>query len=338
MAINPMQRKARNSFLAGFFISLIIGVAIAYFFYSQMNKAKKDYADLKALQREVYIATEDLKSGDEIMLDELAYEYEEENDNNDKNENSYDKVKILEKEWVQTTLSEEQFIDSSMFKYDYKENPKSSEDDGFTKVYKKLVLKIDVPAGTVITKDMVEEIEQMVSSDQRIQEYNMIVLPTLLKEEDYIDIRLKLPNGEDFVVASRKKVYKATNDTIWIKVREDEILTIGCAIVEAYTIPGSKLYATIYTEPGRQDEAKITYSVNDEVLALIEKDQNIIVRAANEIREKYYDQRANSINSALAPEEERGFLVETKNQEEITKLQTSRQEYVESLGGGTVSE
>jgi len=339
MAINPMQRKSRNSFLLGFIISLIIGAGVSYLFYTKMSKTQEKYDSLVSLQRSVYIAKEDIKSGEEIMISELSSEYEEEDENNKKNENAIDKVKVLEKETVQTTLSEEQFIDSSMFRYYYEQNDvKDEEDEEYSKVPKKLIMKIDVPAGTIITKDMVEEVEDKTSNDQRLQEYNMLILPTLLKEGDYIDIRFQLPTSEDYIVISKKKVYKATADTIWLKMREDEILTLGNAIVEAYTITGSKLYATLYIEPGRQGTLSPTYEESEKIINLMKNDKNLINEAKEALNERYTGEQRNIINDQLSQyTENMDASVEGGVQEEITKLQTSRQQYVQSLESGSSS-
>ena len=51
MATNPMQRKARNSFLLGMLVMVLIsGVVIAFLFIQLMNKNKKEasYASFKS--------------------------------------------------------------------------------------------------------------------------------------------------------------------------------------------------------------------------------------------------------------------------------------------------
>ena len=66
-------------------------------------------------------------------------------------------------------------------------------------------MKIAVPSGTIVTKDMIQDSTDLLSDTQRIQEYNMILLPSHLKNGDYVDIRLSLPNGQDYIVLSKKK-------------------------------------------------------------------------------------------------------------------------------------
>ena len=49
MATNPMQRKARNSFLLGMLVTLVItGAIIALLFMQLMNKTKKEQEDIKS--------------------------------------------------------------------------------------------------------------------------------------------------------------------------------------------------------------------------------------------------------------------------------------------------
>lgn len=317
MAMNPMQRRARNSFLIGFLVSLIIMAVVVIGLLYKIQGLNKDFESLKALQKKVYVAGDYIQSGAEVTMDSFTYDT------------------------VQTTVSADELITDEDFqfvdektgeiieKYDSDGNPKQ----------KKMIAKTNVPAGTIITKDMLDEIDEQTTADQRMQEYNMIILPTLLTNGDYIDIRLGLPEGEDYIVVSKKKVIYTDETTVWLKMTEDEILTLGNAIVEAYTITGSKLYATIYTEAGRQEAATPTYPVSQAVLTLINNDPNVVKEAQEALWKRYNDQeqveqRNNHINTALSDYYD-GMkdAVEAGLQEEITKMQEARQTYVESLQG-----
>ena len=56
MATNPMQRKARNSFLLGMLVMLLIsGVIIALLFMQLMNKMKKEQEE-KAKKYDKFVA------------------------------------------------------------------------------------------------------------------------------------------------------------------------------------------------------------------------------------------------------------------------------------------
>ena len=72
MATNPMQRKARNSFLLGMFITMLIaGVIIAFLFIQLKNKMDKEKAELQA-SVQAYVLNQDVSSGQVITTDMLT--------------------------------------------------------------------------------------------------------------------------------------------------------------------------------------------------------------------------------------------------------------------------
>lgn len=128
-------------------------------------------------------------------------------------------------------------------------------------------LKLSAKANTVVTESMFYEDDKEPSIDLRLQEFNMIALPSDLVENDYIDIRVRFPSGEDYSVLVGKKVESYFNDTIFIKLNEDEILTMGSAIIEAYILDGTKLYANKYVDPANQlfEQKKVDYVAKYEI-------------------------------------------------------------------------
>ncbi len=317
MATNPMQRRARNSFLIGFLLALIIMAVVVVGLVYKIQGLNGDIDKLESLQKEVYVASGYIQSGAEVTIDSFKC---------DTVQTTIDDNELIEDE-------DFQFIDEQsgeiIEKYDSDGNPKQ----------KKMIAKTNVPAGTIITKDMLEESEDQMTADQRLQEYNMIILPTLLTNGKYIDVRFQLPEGEDYIVVAKKEVIHTNESSVWLKMSEDEILTLGNAIVEAYTIPGSKLYATPYIEPGRQAAATPTYAVSLAVMNLINTNPNIRKEAKEGLWRRYneqeqVDQRNNHINKALESYyDNMKESVEAGLQEELTKRQEARQQYVESLEG-----
>jgi len=69
-----------------------------------------------------------------------------------------------------------------------------------------LVAKVDLNANTVLTEDLITRADNPVQDDIRKQEYNIVVLPVDITTGDYIDIRVMFPNGQDFIVVSKKKL------------------------------------------------------------------------------------------------------------------------------------
>lgn len=368
MATNPMQRKARNSFLLGMLVMLVIlGAIIALLFMQLMKKNKEEKEEL-ATSVQVYVLKQDVSSGQVITQDMLITKVLPKNlvpsnatsDNNfisnyslqDKAGNDiYTKVdsKTNEAKLYITINNKEYEVKKEEQTENYYINKSNSEDG---KEYLELnnvpvVAKVKMKQNTVITSELISKADNIVQDDVRKQEYNMLVLPMDLTTGDYIDIRLMLPSGQDYIVVSKKEVElpivgkMESEDTIWVNLSEDEILHMSCSIIDAAQIKGAKLYATKYTEPGMQNAATPTYPINEQTSKLLESDPNILEKAMNELKSRYSSNnlaelRNNYINNAISNQgEEAKSNLEANMEESITNSKNSRKEYLQGLMGET---
>lgn len=292
MAVNPMQRKARNSMLIGVIIGLLVGCIGIAFFFLQATEYKKQIEEAEAKTVVAYVLNKDIKSGMSVTMDDLE-------------------MVSASKDVIPTDAILEEAI-----------TPKT-------------IAKIDLKQGLVLSKSMIHEADAKVTADLREQQYNMIVLPQYLEVDNYIDIRLMLPNGQDYIVVSKKRVKEITEDTIWIDLYEQETLVMSNAIVEAYKMKGSKLYASIYVEPGNQANATPTYVPSAQVINLMNSDSNIVNEAKQELAARYsalMPRRDSDINAQLnAVGDDAQSNLESGIEEEITKSKESRKEYLDSL-------
>lgn len=305
MAKNPMQRKAQNSFLFGMLVTLLVTGIVIGFLIIQLTKITKQQKEEQARMKQVYVVATEIESGDIVTIDKL-------------NPQTLDSSLIPSNVLTSSELESKSNV---------------TDEDGNLVKKVNVISKINLKPGTVITTDMVKA-EGEIANDVRKVEYNAIQLTSQIQTGKYVDVRLRLPSGSDYIVVSHKKIeipsiggINSTN-TIWLELSETEILTLNCAIVESYKISGSLLYVTEYIEPGLQKKATSNYSPNNEVYELIQKDPNCV--------EKVVAERAasrNSINTNLNNNSgEAADNVVTKTEEEITKMQEERQKYLESLG------
>ncbi len=300
MAKNPMQKRARNSFLLGILVALLISAVIIGLLVMQLVKLKKEEQEQLANIKKVVVLKNDVGSGESINSGMLE---------------------IVE-------------VDSSVVPL----NAINLSD-----ILENTIAKITLKKGTIIshemlTTDNLKTEAGTVPNDLRLQEYNMIALPSTLEVGDYIDIRLVLPSGQDYIVIAKKRVVKTSDtsdSTIWLEMTESEILTMSNAIIEAYIMKGSSLYATTYTEAGMQQAATATYPVSASVIELIRANPNILTNARNELTNRYnslVNERINGINAALSQYEmQRINNIETKLKEQIQKQQEERQRYLNLL-------
>lgn len=405
MAVNPMQRKARNSFLLGVIVTLLISsIAIVILFLQLSNKDKALKAEIGAKQS-VYLLNQDVKSGQVLTQDMFSLEliniaevpsnatalssvidtwflqtkdgemvcrdkdglylktsdsiievYQENGGYYRLENGEHESISIrnspyeddegmyvIDTNGIDTTTRVYEESTGQFYIYKIDEQNKSR-----VKTYLEInnvpvIAKVNMYANTVITPELVVQSDAVVTKDVRREEYNMIVLPMDLMTGDYIDIRLLLPTGQNVIVVSKKQVEVPQNadgsyvaDTIWAELREDEILSISSAIVEAYTVPGSKLYAVKYAEPGMQDAAVPTYTPNSAVTALIQSNPNIVETASKELAARYSDTSKNIRNEYIQSEINKVQTPESNIQsgmdESITNGENARREYLESLG------
>lgn len=118
-------------------------------------------------------------------------------------------------------------------------------------------LKMNANAKTIVTESMFYEDDKEPELDTRLQEFNMITLPSDLAEGDYIDVRLRFPTGEDYAVIVGKKVesvgaLEEESNTIFLRLSEEEIDRMGSAIIESYIRDGVHLYANKYVDASTQ--------------------------------------------------------------------------------------
>lgn len=300
MASNPMQRKSRNSFILGVLIAvLVMGAIVAVLLLKIKNmQAKED--DRLANLIKVYALNTDVKSGDTLDASMLVQV------ETDKNAAPTDAIKG-------TALTENS------------------------------IAKIDLSKGMILTASMVAESDSPITSDLRLQEYNMLRLESQIAQDDYIDVRLRLPNGLDYIVVSKKRVEIPqingvdSENTIWIKLTEDETLAMSNAIVEAYKLEGAVLYTAKYVEPGTQEKATPTYIPSAEVVNLITQNPNVVQEAKTAIYNRYqqFTSNRNNINSQLGAvdEDEAKSKVTSGTTTEVTTAQDQRKSYLDALAG-----
>ena len=326
---NPMQRRSKNSFLLGVLITVILMGLVAFVLIMKINNLNNEMKSMKDKQKKVYVAKVEIKSGDILTQDMLIKQEIMTTVNNNEIINS------IVNELPRKKFEEEQKRNEGIVVDEDAENQDEEKEEEHVGV--KYIAKIDIPVGTVITRSMITIEEEKTTKDQRIQEYNMISLPSQLEEGKYIDIRLRLATGEDYVVLSKKKVEQANSTTIWLKVDEIEILTMNNAIIEAWMLEGAKLYAIEYIEPGLQEQATSTFPISEKTANYINANPNALGKAIEELNERYTSelktQRIDVINQALGQfEMDRNSLVESGTVTEIQNMQAARDEYVKSLG------
>ena len=289
MASNPMQRKARNSFLLGVIITLLIaGVIVALLFVQLKQKTEQLKAEADS-KRNVYVLSQDVKSGQVITQDMFVTKqisqdaipsnatatssvidtwYLQTKDGktfstdyyNNITNTSFSKsqqglyinepdsiIEVVEINGKKYKCTDKYNGDvNSLTEVSSRDNVLQDDDGAYivdasntndiiTRVYQEtatgsyyvykldtdsmttstqrtrvktylslqnvpVVAKVTMNKNTVATPNLVVQSDEVVTDDTRQQEYNMIVLPVDLMTNDYVDVRLMTPGGQDFIV------------------------------------------------------------------------------------------------------------------------------------------
>lgn len=165
------------------------------------------------------------------------------------------------------------------------------------------VVLVDIKSQTQVLKSMITD--TVVDDDIREAEYNSILISSNMLENDVVDVRIAYPNGEEYVVLSKKILKGYTGDTAdcFFWMTEEEIIRMRCAVVDAILYTGSFLYTTKYIEPNLQEASVVTYTPSVEAVELIQKNPNIVETATNElsvlVRQALENRLARSINKDI---------------------------------------
>lgn len=316
MAMNPMQRKIRNSFLLGLLVAIIIGAIVAGVLFMKIRGLNDELTAMRAKEKiattAVYTLTEGAKKNQTLAGTEEGVDA------------------IIETKNIPTELVPENALTVSQLA-EYRNDEDALE----------LVAKIDMEAGTILTTDMIEKSEK--SETFRLIEYRDITLPTKLQDGDYIDVRLKDSTGASFIVLSKIKVEESTATSIWLKVSESQMLILNNAIVESYIIEGTLLYATQYVNSA-QRELATTYVPNETVVEFIranemtDEDRRIVEEAEKDFASRDDNQAPNGIRNYINrvldayTDDERRTSVDEGYMTEKTATQAAREELLGEIG------
>lgn len=244
------NKKLTRNIIIGISAFCVLTMGIGYHFYDQNKNMEEEIAGLReemgSNQQEVYVAIRDIEKGERL------YSWENVDGN------------ITEAD-VNVEL---QMIYSGLEPTFYM----TEEDLGKQTV-------IDLKETTPVYKEAVTDVAT--AADTREFEMSVVNVMTDQRENDYVDIRITYPNGEDYIVLPKKQVKNLNleNCVFYSYLNEEEILRMQSATIDAYLNSGTRIYTTRYVESNLQEEAVPTYLVRTETIDLINSDPNVLTLA-----------------------------------------------------------
>lgn len=169
----------------------------------------------------------------------------------------------------------------------------TSEDIG-----KQIVVNLE--EGSQIMKSMI--LNDEFGEEEREIEYESIKMSVNLQLHDYIDVRICYPNGENYIVLSKKQIKQMDEGNVlcYLWNNEEEIQMMSSAIVDAYLYEGAYLYTTKYINPELQDKSVVTYIPSLASIQLINENPNIIEIASKSLNRTLRKELENRLANSMA--------------------------------------
>lgn len=144
-------------------------------------------------------------------------------------------------------------------------------------------MKIAAKAGTLLSECFLAA-DSLPQEDERRLELDYVRIPELLNQGELIDIRVHFENGEDYIVAGKKRVLSlqrkdgyGNENLLEVLVSEEEILKLASVKADYDWYENTLVYAVTYVEEG-QTEPTDTYPVNPVVYTISTWNPNVVER------------------------------------------------------------
>lgn len=140
----------------------------------------------------------------------------------------------------------------------------------------------DIAEGTFLNKSLVNQSGPV--DGLREMCYRTIELTENVKSYDVVDIRIRYPNGEDYVVMAGKRILldEVRGERCYIRVSEEELLLMSAAMVDTEQTYGTRIYTSKYPEPTIQKKSFVTYRPPEDIIRLMKQSPNAEIEASGQ--------------------------------------------------------
>ena len=166
--------------------------------------------------------------------------------------------------------------------------------------------RVNISPGTIISRDMLMD-EFDGTKEKYPREVTFTSLPVSTTVGDYIDMRIMIPNGEEYVIFSHKQIKRLYDNTITFFMSEEENAILNSVFQDVGNYSQFCIvYIMKYLEPGNDTDTVAFYPVQHEVENFIRFNPNIqdTTRCINEDLRNHIDEvfltYTNSANASVS--------------------------------------
>ncbi len=110
-------------------------------------------------------------------------------------------------------------------------------------------------------------------TDEKWVEIDYVEMPKNQQSGDWVDVRIRFANGEDYTVLTDVRVLSVYEKACMLELKEEEILRLSSALVDQGSCEGSRLYAV--TLPTGQSASIVNYPLRSSLYALWNNNPNL---------------------------------------------------------------
>ena len=151
--------------------------------------------------------------------------------------------------------------------------------------------RMDLKGGTALTQD--DLFTDKITDDMRLLDVVLNTIPVGLKPNTYVDIRMTMPDGKDYIAISHKQVKDINSGVLKVAVNEHDIHTYNSMLIDSLMYVGSQMYAVEYVEGGIQKASDTYYPLSKKIATLANKDPNLLTAIKADILKKRKDLEGN---------------------------------------------
>ena len=166
-------------------------------------------------------------------------------------------------------------------------------------------------------QESVKQKDERWNGKERGIEVKGVALQQGLQEGDRIDIRIRYPDGEEYVVIAQRGCYDVAieENTMTMWLLEEEMLRLASSMVDCEYMNGI-LYTVRYRRDIKQESSKVNYIPKEAVYELMQNNPNVVEKAQISLWKKYRQTMEENMRLQNRESEKWNFNMQAQNEEQ----------------------
>ena len=163
----------------------------------------------------------------------------------------------------------------------------------------------------------VKQKDERWNGKERGVEVKGVALQQGLQEGDRIDIRIRYPDGEEYVVIAQRGCYDVVieENTMTMWLLEEEMLRLASSMVDCEYMNGI-LYTVRYRRDRKQESSTVNYIPKEAVYELMKNNPNVVEKAQISLWKKYRQTLEENMRLQNKESEKWNFSMQEQDEEQ----------------------